>query len=101
MDERLVLMYDPFADDFGETSDRCLSDKIVTARKETQCNICGSLTKKGTRIRVSSWIFDGELHSYRYCHECCEGMEKWMNDDYDTLTNRYSLAGKEAHDAER
>lgn len=98
MDEAKVLSVDPLYGDFGCPGDRVISDKMVTARKETECGICGGLTIKGSRIRVRTEIFDGCLESARLCNSCCEAMEMSHDDGGEALSARWELmavAGKD------
>ena len=72
--EPQTLCHDPFAGDFGDQSDRILSDKMVTARKGGRCHDCGEIAQPGTRNRVRSEVVDGEMMSFRWCEKCCFGM---------------------------
>lgn len=74
MNEQQVLTHDPFAGDFGGPGDRCLKDKMVTARKSGPCHNCNQVIQTGDRVRSRSDIADGELMSFRWCRLCCEAM---------------------------
>lgn len=72
-----VLAYDPFAGDFGDTSDRTFHDKMVTAAKaHDDCHICGGGIEKGERHRSMAGKFDGELMAWRWCWACCTAMAR-------------------------
>ncbi len=75
-DERICLQFDPFSEDYAGNgnSDKVLSNKIVTVRKERDCMNCGEVVKKGTRARVQFEIYDGESHSATFCNKCCKAM---------------------------
>lgn len=72
--EELCMADDPFAGDFGDAGDRVLLDKMVTARKGGECSACGQNAEPGTRNRVRSEVYDGELMSFRWCERCCFAM---------------------------
>ena len=91
MDERDVLAVDPFEGDFGEPGDAVLSDKMVTARKETPCHICTQPTIKGSRIRVKTDRIDGEIATYRFCQKCCEAMALSWKDEGVAIESRWAL----------
>jgi hypothetical protein len=93
MDEQKILLYDPFADDFGNYGDKILKDKLVKARKENTCFICGETIHKGDTIRSITTIYEGEIGTARYCTKCCEAMEVWDEDDTE-LTERYNIPYK-------
>lgn len=68
-----LIMSNIFAGDDGDYS--ILTDKIVVARKSNKlCDWCYGKTIPGTLVRVTSIAFDGTIHSYRYCHECCHAL---------------------------
>lgn len=74
--ERRCLSDDPFAGDFegcGD-SDRVLLDKMVTNRKGGICNTCGGECAPGTRNRVRTEVYDGQLMRFRWCQGCCRAM---------------------------
>lgn len=81
--EAECLQYNPFDGDFGEPGDKVLSDKIVTARKESPCCECLTPTQKGERVRSLSAVFGGELRSYRWCSACCQAFSLAFSDDPD------------------
>lgn len=86
--EKLCLMFDPFAGDFeGDGNDQILSNKIVTVRKERECSNCFRKVKKGTRARVQTEIYDGKLHCATFCQECCIAMAK--DDDGEAYIDRH------------
>ncbi len=91
MNEAEVLNYNPFEGDFGAPGDKCLKDKIVTARKGGFCHDCGQEIKPGERIRSAAHIFDGALMGYRWCQLCCEAMALWDTDNGDAITARHAL----------
>jgi hypothetical protein len=67
---------DPFGGDFGDPSDKTLSDKMVYARKKHQCFWCGEKIERKELHRLRVDIIDGELISYRWCANCCSAMVK-------------------------
>ena len=57
-----------------------LSDKIITARKDHECSHCGGVVKSGTRSRTIKEAYDGKIHTYRACQECCTAMALTFED---------------------
>ena len=98
-DECDCLAADPFEGDFGNSNDRTLKDKIVTARRSGKCHCCGQQITPGTRIRSRADIFDGTLFSFRWCTECCVAMAKSWEDGGESWEGRYAL--RRLHDGER
>jgi hypothetical protein len=88
MDEKLALEVNPFEGDFGSPGDVTLSKKIVTLRKERECDHCGQMAKKGTRCRTQSEIFDGDLHRYTWCTDCTAALATSWDDDGDAWEAR-------------
>lgn len=84
MSEALILAYDPFAGDDGDS--RVLSDKMVTTRKKAKCHQCRTTIRIGQRVRSRAEAFDGELMSFKWCPKCCELMAK---DDIEGLEARF------------
>ena len=74
--EDLCLSDDPFAGDFGGScdGDSVLSDKMVTNRKGGTCHNCRGECERGTRNRVRTEVYDGELMRFRWCQTCCFAM---------------------------
>ena len=70
----MALRYDPFADDFGDQSDRTLRDKIVKARKGTECFHCAWSIRPGEMIRSRADVIDGRLMSWKWCNACTKLM---------------------------
>ena len=91
MHESDVLAVNPFEGDFGSPGDRTLKNKMVTARKEGECHLCGGKTVPGTRIRVMTEKFEGRLEYYRWCNECCVAMEKSWQDNGEAYEARATL----------
>lgn len=88
-----VLECDMFEGDFGGHDDRCLMNKIVVARKsKTPCHFCELQTKPGTKIRIATYVFDGEIMNYRWCNDCCNHMAVY---DHDGLEERFELATRQ------
>lgn len=71
-DFRLVMSIDPFAGD--ESDARILQDDVVTARKPHECLHCHGPIRRGERVRVQKAVVDGEIHTARWCAECCGAM---------------------------
>ena len=67
---------DPFAGDFGGAgdSDAVLADKMVTNRKGGECSTCAGPCEPGTRNRVRTEVYDGEMMRFRWCVHCCFGL---------------------------
>ena len=80
-DESRCLQCDPFEGDFGAPGDKCLKDRMGTARKPGPCSLCGQEIQPGERVRIAAHIFDGQLHSYRWCASCCAAMAASWEDD--------------------
>ena len=91
-DESDCLSVDPFEGDFGVPADRCLKDKMGNARKAGPCSLCSQEIQPKERIRIAAHIFDGELHSYRWCNACCEAMAKSWTDDGEAYESRFRLS---------
>lgn len=85
------LAYDPYAGDFGDPGDKKLRDKIVKARKSGDCNICGEQIVPGTEIRSLTEVFDGELGTTRFCHECCKAMALSSEDAGEAIEKRTAM----------
>ena len=70
-----LLGINPFEDDFGESGDKCLSDKIVIANKDHigKCSECGGDCLIGTANRVMTYRYqyDG-IVNYRFCEKCID-----------------------------
>lgn len=86
------LACNPFEGDIGSPNDRILKDKMVTARKGGECYLCEQDIKAGERIRTMAAVFDGEMHSYRWCYACCLAMAKSWLDDGHAYEQRSTLA---------
>lgn len=89
------LNYYPFEGDFGLPTDRTLKDKIGIARKSGPCSLCDQDIQPKEKIRIMACIFDGELHSYRWCEACCIAMATVFSTDHglnlDPVSQRYRL----------
>jgi predicted nucleic acid-binding Zn ribbon protein len=79
----LILEFDPFEGDFGGQDDRVFRNQMVVARKEGPCAHCGTLIKKGERVRSQQSKFDGQLMSHRWCAACCDAMATYYPADDD------------------
>jgi len=99
MNEKDVLAYDPFAEDYGGNGDRIFRDKIVIVKVPSHCFICNNLTVIGTRVRSRVEIYDGEFHTSIFCHECCKAMERYVSSegDFSVLQKRYDMFIKPDH----
>jgi hypothetical protein len=86
-----VLACNPFEGDFGSPADRCLKDKMGNARKAGPCSLCGQEIQPKERIRIAAHIFDGEMHSYRWCNACCAAMALSWTDDGNAYEARVGL----------
>jgi len=91
MNEPDVLAFHPFQDDFGLPSDRCFSDRIVTARRVGVCHDCAGGIKMGEAQRRAVWLFDGEMRTYRWCSLCCQAMALSWTDNGIALEARAAL----------
>lgn len=96
-DERECLAFDPFVNTKGDSDERILSDRIVTARKPGPCSICGETIQPGERIRRQSAIVDGEMHSCRCCQACCIAMAASWTDHGEAIERRYHLGFIKVH----
>lgn len=97
-DEKRCLQVNVFDGDFGSPTDKCLKNKIVTARKRRNCSTCYREIMPGTRIRVSAHIFDGELHHYSWCEKCCEALARSWDDNGESYELRI-IRGKKHTDS--
>lgn len=91
MIESDVLKYYPFDGDFGEQGDRTFSDKMVNARKAGPCFECRETIQPGERIRRMSSLFEGEMHTARWCNKCCEAMALSWTDNGNAITERAGI----------
>jgi len=82
---------DPFEGCFGSPGDKFLENKVVVARKDNICCECGQEAAKGTHHRVMKAIFDGELHSYRWCEDCCVAMALSWEDGGEAWAGRIKM----------
>lgn len=85
------LNVDPFAGDFGAIGDRIFSDRIGKARKPGTCGDCAGDILPGEEQRRLSALFDGEMHSYRWCSLCCAAMALSWTDDGEAMEDRAEL----------
>ena len=83
----LCLEYLP---DLDEEISR-VSDKIVCARKDAMCCMCGQPALAGTNHRVETARVDGALCSCRYCEPCCVAMAMSWEDDGEEIEKRVAL----------
>lgn len=95
-DEADCLAVDPFDGDFGSPGDTIFRDKIVIPRKTHECACCMRLTDVGTKTRVITALFDGELHQYRYCTHCCAAMAISEKDGGRAWAKRTNLRNQHA-----
>lgn len=89
-DERECLAVNPFEGDFGDGEVR-LEDKIVTARKVRQCNLCGEDVEPGTKTRVRAEAYGGKIYRYAWCNKCCVAMAIRWEDGGAELQARSAL----------
>lgn len=74
------LDYDPFAHDYGSDGDHTFKDKMVKARKVGKCGHCCGSIQIGTQYRYLVQKYEGELHTYKYCADCCAAMVAELED---------------------
>jgi hypothetical protein len=91
-----ILSVDPFAGDFGSPGDRTFSDKIVIARKAGECHCCAQTIKPKERIRRRVDLFDGHVHTFRWCSACCDAMALSRTDAGAAWTARERLRSDNA-----
>ncbi|HDX8614950.1 TPA: hypothetical protein RQN55_001090 [Aeromonas dhakensis] len=92
-----ALCFNPFEGDFGSCGDRTLKDKIVKFRKPHLCHICDGHIKAGEFGRNLVEVFEGDIGSFYFCHECCVAMSKSVDDDEDCgaeIDRRYQLGSE-------
>jgi hypothetical protein len=84
---------DPFEGDYGGSgdSDAVLSDRIVTARKESVCHTCAQKAIPGTRVRRRSEVYDGEFMRFSWCEKCCKAM---ASEDFEEFEQRVVIGDK-------
>lgn len=68
-----------------------VSDKIVMARKDATCCMCGQPAPAGSHHRVETARVDGVLRSCRYCEPCCAAMAVSWQDDGDAVEVRVAM----------
>lgn len=71
--EQHVLDYDPFSAD-RDSNARRLRDKIVDARKPSDCVICREVIVPRTRARALTEVMDGQIKTFHCCRQCCDAM---------------------------
>jgi len=84
------LSVNPFEGDFGDGEVK-LEDKIVTARKARQCNLCGGAVEPGTKIRVRAEVVYGSIQRYAWCNKCCVAMAKSAQGDDEEIHERSDM----------
>ncbi|MFM5440156.1 hypothetical protein ACET9K_11945 [Aeromonas enteropelogenes] len=96
-----ALCFNPFEGDFGSCGDRTLKDKIVKFRKPHLCHICDGHIKAGELGRNLVEVFEGDIGSFYFCHECCVAMSKSVDGDDDDdedcgteIDRRYQLGSE-------
>jgi hypothetical protein len=65
-----------FDGDFGEPGDRTFRDQIVIARYRHTCQDCDGCIRPGEEQRTVVMLFQGRVHTYRFCVLCCKAMTK-------------------------
>lgn len=103
-----ALCFNPFEGDFGSCGDRTLKDKIVKFRKPHLCHICDGHIKAGEFGRNLVEVFEGDIGSFYFCHECCVAMSKSVDGDDDDdedccaeIDRRYQLGSERRSRSER
>jgi hypothetical protein len=74
------LDYDPFAADQFDPADKMLKDKMVKARKHTQCTHCKGPIVPTSQYRLMVGLIDGSIHQVKFCADCCAAMVQELND---------------------
>ena len=62
-----------------------LSTKIMTSRKPHNCDACGRVFPKNTKMEVSAIATDGEIYNWRTCQTCTELINKFGNEFIDEV----------------
>lgn len=70
----LVLEYDPFDGDFGDGSERTLTDEIRVAKRRGECRECGETITAGQLTRVIKKVDSDGFYGGRCCELCCNAM---------------------------
>lgn len=71
---RNVLDYDPFDGDFGDGSERTLTDEIRVAQRAGTCRECAQPIVKGMLVRVIKKADSEGFYGGRVCEPCCDAM---------------------------
>lgn len=67
-----ITDFDPFDGDNFDVNR--IKDKVVTTRKDYVCQHCYGIVAKGTLSRNIVESLEGNLHSFRFCTDCCKAM---------------------------
>lgn len=90
-DEAEALRYPLFQDDFGEPGDVVLSNRISTARKAHTCLECMGPIQPGSRQRVHTGKYNGDVRSYHYCDRCCAAMAVHFHGQPEAIEARWEI----------
>ena len=71
---RNVIDYDPFDGDFGDGSERTLTDEIRIAKRGGTCRECAQPVTKGMLVRVIKKADSEGFYGGRVCEPCCDAM---------------------------
>lgn len=73
------LDYEPSADYF-DPADRMSKDKMVKARKPSQCTHCKGPIVPGTHYRLMVGLIEDSMHQVKFCADCCAAMVQELKD---------------------
>ena len=93
--ERDCLALNPFEGDRDVTY-RVLRDGFVRARNRGKCMTCLGPVAPGTRVRARVEIFEGKVHTFRFCEECCAAMAASWGDEGRAWLARSELGSRRA-----
>jgi hypothetical protein len=90
INEKACMDTDPFEGDFGD-GERVLRDHMGTARKKGPCLMCGQQIEPGSRIRMRTETYNGQIQTFRWCSLCCAAMAASWEDEGKALEARINL----------
>ena len=85
------LRIDPFEGDFGSGDEHLFSDKLVMAKKDHTCHICGDDIPEDMLHRALTDKSEGIVATSRYCYACCVAQAVcFQTDNTELLDSRYT-----------
>lgn len=61
---------------------RCINDPHrIRARKQTWCDWCGKVIRKGEEHLAGTYAGEGEIYTFRECDRCAPYVREMLDDD--------------------